>query len=341
MTQTTPQYEERLEQIAHTSFGTLTDDQVLQLLAERKQLEALKEQYEHIQQEQERVAEVQSEKANIEKELERLNALISPDKPDDELIRLVEERKTWEEKLATTDEALRALGVSVEQTVFEEKKEQAEKKAPEGIEAPVETESEPGERVDSFEVETESIASEAIDADFGEQKIVDMKIDPSSELGQYLNQMEKDPASMGKILDNLPVSAKRDKLFMLSVAALDPAYAMHYADKDVLKKDEDFNLKVVAIKGKRSTGNVLAEMLPEARTAAVVMAAVRHDYRNVRYALPQMADYDKMLERAKKSAIEKVKELKEGVDISVLVPKVLQKDKEFMEKIEKIVPKEE
>ncbi len=168
-----------------------------------------------------------------------------------------------------------------------------------------------------------------------------MKIDPGSEFGQYLDQMGKDPASMGKILDNLPATAKRDKLFMLSVAQIDPAYAMHYADKDVLKKDEDFNLKVVAIKGKRLTGNVLAEMLPEARTAAVVMAAVKHDYRNVRYALPQMADYDKMLERAKKSAIEKVKELKESVDISVLVPKVLQKDKEFMETIEKIVPKEE
>lgn len=341
MTKTTPQYEERLEQIAHTSFGALTDDQVLQLLAERKQLETLKEQYEHIQKEQEHVAEVQSEKATIEKELERLNALISPDKPDDELIRLVEERKTWEEKLATTDEALRALGVAVEQTVFEEKKEQTEKKVPVAVETSLEKESEPVEEVTAIETEQEPVSSEAVDVDFGEQKIVEMKIDPGSELGQYLDQMEKDPASMGKILDNLPATAKRDKLFMLSVAQIDPAYAMHYADKDVLKKDEDFNIKVVAIKGKRSTGNVLAEMLPEARTAAVVMAAVKHDYRNVRYALPQMADYDKMLERAKKSAIEKVKELKESVDISVLVPKVLQKDKEFMETIEKIVPKEE
>lgn len=341
MTKTTPQYEERLEQIAHTSFGALTDDQVLQLLAERKQLETLKEQYEHIQKEQERVAEVQSEKAVIEKELERLNALISPDKPDDELIRLVEERKTWEEKLATADEALRALGVAVEQTIFEEKKEQTEKKVPVAVDAPIEKESEPVEEVAAVETEQESVSVEAVDTDFGEQKIVEMKIDSGSELGQYLEQMEKDPESLGKILDNLPASAKRDKLFMLSVAQIDPAYAMHYADKDVLKKDEDFNLKVVAIKGKRSTGNVLAEMLPEARTAAVVMAAVKHDYRNVRYALPQMADYDKMLERAKKSAIEKVKELKEGVDISVLVPKVLQKDKEFMETIEKIVPKEE
>lgn len=337
MTQTTPQYEERLEQIAHTSFGALTDDQVLQLLAERKQLEALKEQYEQVQKEQERVTEIQSEKANIEKELERLNALISPDKPDDELIRLVEERKTWEEKLATTDEALRTLGVVVEQTAFEEKKEQTDKKVTVETETPIEKEPEPIEEI----VAPLEADQEAVDVDFGEQKIVEMKIDPGSELGQYLSQMEKDPSSMGKILDNLPVSAKRDKLFMLSVAAIDPAYAMHYADKDVLKKDEDFNLKVVAIKGKRSTGNVLAEMLPEARTAAVVMAAVKHDYRNVRYALPQMADYDKMLERAKKSALEKVKELKESVDISVLVPKILQKDKEFMEKIEKIVPKEE
>ena len=35
-----------------------------------------------------------------ETELARLNALITPDKPDDELIHLIEERKTWEAKLA-------------------------------------------------------------------------------------------------------------------------------------------------------------------------------------------------------------------------------------------------
>lgn len=340
MATTTPQYEERLEQIAHTSFGSLTDDQVLQLLAERKQLETLRQQYEKIQQEQERVTEAQGKKTEIEEALNRLNALISPDKPDDELIRLIEERKTWEEKLDKISETLKTFGTVVEPGLSEEKKELPEMEVSTD-DVSVQQNLESSVPASVSQVDQQPASSFAIDSDFGEQKIVDTTIDPNSELGQYLVQMESSPETMGKILDTLPASAKRDKMFMLAVAALDPAYAMHYADKDVLKKDEDFNLKVVAMKGKRLTGNVLAEMLPEARTAAVVMAAVKHDYRNVRFALPQMTDYDKMLERAKKSALEKVKELKEGVDIGLLVPKILQKDKAFMEKIEQMVPKEE
>lgn len=334
----TTEYTERLEQIAHTVFGELSDDQVLQLLAERKQLEALKEQYERVQKEQEEKAHMQAEKAEIESQLEHLNTLISPDKPDDELIHLVEERRVLEEKLAVANQG---LGGSVASEVSIPAPE--EKSAEKAVEEPAlvigKTEEEKPVEIEE-KSEQQGIDQSAVDADFGEHKIQEFTLDANSELGQYISQMESNPDGMGKVLEGLPVAAKHDKLFMLAVAQIDPAYAMHYAE-DVLKKDEDFNVKVVSMKGKRTSGNVLAEMTPEARTEAVVMAAVKQDYKNVRFALPQMKSYDQILERAKKSALEKVKELKESVDIAVLVPKILQKDKAFMEQVEKLVPKEE
>lgn len=353
MAKSAPQYEERLEQIAHTAFGVLSDDQILQLLAERKQLQMLKLQYEEAQKEQEQLGQVKKEKEVIEKELDRLNALISPDKPDDELIHLIEERKTWEAKLAAVNETLAGSGMIEESpalaavsTMATEAVQSPEEKT----EAPVESIPETPEEVSipvsvtpkaSSSMGQEGILKTAIDKDFGEHKIFETTIDPNSELGQFLERMESNPESMGTILDDLPVAAKRDKAFMLAVAEIDPAYAMHYADKDVLKKDEDFNLRLVSIKGKRQSGSVLAEMLPEARTEAVVMEALKQDYRNVRFVLPQMQNYDKMLEKAKKAALEKVKELKESVDVMLLIPKILQKDKVFMEKVEKIAPHED
>lgn len=344
MSDTTKNYTERLEQIAQTVFGDLADDQVLQLLAERKQLVTLKEQYEQAQKEQEQVAQAQSEKATIEKELARLNALISPDKPDDELIHLIEERKTWEAKLVAINETLTSLGVVIEETavptpppaVEREEVSKSPKEEKEEVTIPVAVVSKA-----SPVAEQEPVLEVAIDKDFGEHKIAETTIDSNSELGRFLEQMRSRPESMGTVLDGLPISTKRDKAFMLAVAEIDPAYAMHYADKDVLKKDEDFNVRVVAMKGQRQSGSVLAEMLPEARTEAVVMAALKQDYRNVRFALPQMKDYDKMLEKAKKAALEKVKELKESVDVGLLVPKILQKDKAFMEKVAALVPQSE
>ncbi len=346
MAQTT-EYTERLEQIAHTVFGELSDDQVLQLLAERKQLEALKEQYEQVQKEQEEKAHMQAEKAEIESQLEHLNTLISPDKPDDELIHLVEERKVLEEKLAAADQALG--GSSVSEVSIQAQEEKPEEKPKEN--SVEKSEEEPalviGKKEEEKPVESHSESQSqgtdqfVVNKDFGEHKIQEFTLDANSELAQYISQMEGNPDGMGKLLEDLPVAAKRDKMFMLAVAQIDPAYAMHYADKDVLKKDEDFNVKVVSMKGKRASGNVLAEMTPEARTEAVVMAAVKQDYKNVRFVLPQMKSYDQILERAKKMALQKVKELKESVDIAVLVPKILQKDKAFMEQVEKLVPKEE
>ncbi len=318
-------------QIAETSFGELSDDQILQLLAERKQLSELRIQYEQAQKEQQEKVRKEKEKTHVQGELARLNALISPDKPDDELIALIEERKIWEAKwkAVTGDDVPPAeevntpmdLGAPVDD-ILEEKNVVVSEASSEGVK--------------------EEPSSEGEDKDgFGEQKIVESELDPNSELGQALNRIQNDPESLGKVLDDVSADGKRNKVFMLAVAAVDPAYAMHYADKDVLKKDEDFNLKVVMTKGAHSTGSVLAEMLPDARTAKVVMAAVKQDYRNIRYALPQMDGYDVMLEKAKKAALEKIKELKEGVDVLFLVPKILQKDKTFMKKVEEFIPKEE
>ncbi len=326
-------------------FGDMTDDQVLQILAERKQLTELRAQYEQVQKEQALLRERENEKAHIEEELKRLNSLITADKPDDELIHLIEERKSWEAKL----EALTGV-IPEKKEVDEAAKEVTEQKreaaapaekpdiASEAAVSVVDTSVAPAL---SIKTENANEVSAGVDEGFGEHKIQDTVIDPASELGQALTRIQSDPDALGKVLDELPASAKRDKVFMLAVATVDPAYAMHYADKDVLKKDEDFNLKVIATKGRRMTGSILAEMLPEARTAAVVMAAIKQDYRNVRFALPQMAGYDEMLEKAKKAALDKVKELKDSVDMALLVPKILQKDKTFMKKVEEIVPKDE
>ncbi len=340
MAKTTPQYKERLAEIAETVFGQLSDDQILQLLAERKQLENLREQYELAQKEQEKKSEREAEKKRVQKELDRLNALISPDKQDDELIHLIEERKTWEAQLAALETGTplteeNPAAVSEKEVTVEEENNQVVAQE----EVPLEADVLPKPMAEGETPQEEEIQAN-IDKDFGTHKIEET-VEPNSELGRYLERMQNDPETMGRILEDLPGSAKQNKVFMLAVAEIDPAYAMHYADKDVLKKDEDFNLKVVETRGRRTSGSVLAEMLPEARTEAVVMAALKQDYRNVRFVLPQMAGYDAMLEKAKKAALEKVKEMKESVDISLLVPKILQKDKSFMEKITGLVSKSE
>lgn len=337
-------YTKRLAEIAEITFGTLSDDQVLQFLAERKHVEGLKRESEQAEKEEEKIRQAEKERVSIEKELTRLNALISPDKDDDELLRLIEERKVWEEKLAAvggTPVSKKSVPVSKVVPVVSTEApstpvvsaEPAEKK---------EVTPPPSERESVSESTTEAAQEEddkasSVDDGFGEHTIAEVSLNPGTELGQAFERMKQDPHALGKILDDLSVAAKRDKLFMLAVATIDPAYAMHYADKDVLKKDEDFNMKVIATKGKQVSGSVLAEMLPEARTATVVMAAVKRDYRDIRFALPQMDGYEEMIEKAKKAALEKAKAMKESVDVALLIPKILQKDKGFMAEVEKLV----
>lgn len=328
-------YKERLTEIAGTLLGELSDEEILHLLAERKQLQELEEQYQELQQERAALDQAEEEKVAIEKELARLNKLISPDKPDEELIHLIEERKTWEAKMETIENTL--VHLKKGEKLPKEDLQPIDKPEPILEKVPQEVDIAPAKIVSEQKVDIKEIPS--INQDFGQEKIIESDSSERSEFSSYLEELRSNTSSMGRILEQLPMDAKKDKPFMLEVAKIDPAYAMHYADKSSLKRDEDFNIKVASIKNKHNSASPLSEMLPEARTANVVMAAIKSDYRNVRFLLPQMEGYDDMLARAKSGALDRMKELKDSADISFLIPKMLQKDKTFMKQIEEIVSK--
>lgn len=339
-------YKKRLAEIALIKLEELSDEDVLHLLAERKQLQELQAEYDKLKEEQTALLRQEEEKAAIVAELNRLNALITPDKPDDELIHLIEERKVWEAKME-------AIGKNTEDGVEDAPKEEVVQAAPV---PPKEEEIPPVEVVSEVVVEPtqtedvvphvaeqreargeESITGTVIDQEFGREKVTAVEFDENNEFYPYLEQIKGSGGSIGRILEGLPANAKRDKLFMLEVAKVDPSYAMHYADS-ALKKDHDFNVRIASTKNNRGSGSALAEMLPEARTPEVVMAGIKADYRNVRFLLPQMEGYDDMLARAKSGALQRIKELKDSADVVSLVPKILQKDKAFMKQVEEIVP---
>lgn len=340
-------YKKRLAEIALIKLEELSDEEVLHLLAERKQLQELQAEYEKLKEEQTVLLQQEEERASIQAELDRLNALITPDKPDDELIHLIEERKIWEAKMEALGKNTKDISgdsqkpqVPQDALVVPSKKEELPP-----VVSVAEVPVEPTSREDDAPHEAsqresrgeESITGKVIDQEFGREKVTEVAFDENNELYPYLEQIKGSGGSMGRILEGLPASAKRDKLFMLEVAKVDPSYAMHYADQ-VLKKDHDFNVKIASTKNNRGSGSPLAEMLPEARTPEVVMAGIKADYRNVRFLLPQMEGYDEMLARAKSGALQKIRELKDSADISSLVPKILQKDKAFMKQVEEIVP---
>lgn len=348
------QYVARLEEILVTPIGALTEEAVLDLVTERKQLEeAIREHEEQKQKEQLETARLKQEREETRSLIEKLNLAISPDKDDEELLRLVAERKELEVKLETIEKELTSVKVEIvspePEEMVEEGSSQENKEEKEEVlvteEVPLEsvaTEVVPEAVVEV--VEKQEIVSEIAPApeEIGNEGIIVDRIEESGELTQYLDQLRGSENSLGMFLQSVPQNIKRSKKFMLKVAEIDPAYAMHYADL-VLKQDEDFNIRVVNFPNKRNSGNVLAEMLPEARTAKVVIIAVRQDYRNIRFALPNMENYREMIDIAKKGALEKVKALKDGADVSLLVPKILQKDPEFMREVEGVVvlPSEE
>ncbi len=341
----------RLEEIRETKLGTLSDDEVLRLLASRKQLEEEERAYREAKEAEEQQAALRKEYDSVADDIARLNETITPDKSDDDLLELIKERKDLEVKLEALSEQLGIKGddeplpqpepeipIEEEQDEEEEPAETLrpesvapERKENEAIESPEEEKEEPAvtmpEPVSESSVEEER---------FGNEAIVTDPLKESGEFDRYLEQIESSPHTLGVILQGLPVAAKRSKSFMVKVAAIDPAYAMHYADSDTLKKDEDFNVRIAGIKNVRNTGNALSEMLPEMRTSKVVLAGVRQDFRNIRFAHAGMDDYDEMLSIAKRGALAKVKELKEGVDVTFLIPKILQKDKAFMEEVTKV-----
>lgn len=363
------QHRARLEEIATIKLGELSDEEALRVLAERKQLEELEKQYQEAQKEQARLSEAQKEEETLKASLEVLNKKITPDKPDDELLGLIKERKDLEAKIETVQAEIASLKKGGEVATHkkataekeekkpapsEEKKEESQEKKKED-EAPEEPHIEdvPKKEV-SLSAKENVVASgptvvtgksqpmsglKASD-EFGGEGITSVELPEMSDLRQYIDRMKNNLSALGTILDELPASAKKNKAFMLEVAKIDPAYAMHYADTALLKKDEDFNVRVAGMKNERNSGNALAEMLPEARTSKVVLAAVKQDYKNVRFAVANMEDYEKILEVAKKGALENVKKLKDSVDVSLLVPKILQKDKDFMEQVQQVVGKE-
>jgi hypothetical protein len=164
---------------------------------------------------------------------------------------------------------------------------------------------------------------------------------PTGEYQEYLEELKANAQSLGPFLQGLPATVKRSRFFMLEVAKIDPAYAIHYADKDTLKKDETFNVSVAALPNRRNTGNPLSEMLPEMRTGQVVLLGVQHDFRNVRFVDPRMPEYDEILAIAKKGVCEALKSQRGAHFSAALVPMVLQKDKAFMAEVEALLKKNE
>lgn len=351
----------RLKEIAEIKLGKLSDDEVAELLVERQRLTELEREYERLQKEeeerlqkeQERLQKEEEERLLMEKEraekiaaakkkkqalaqdIERLGQSISPDKPDDELLTLIVERKRLEKEL---------------RDIETEMSHQPPMEVTPDVSAAMPTEDIPMDNLDekkAGEVETEEKIlleqeaepapsfKESLKEEFGPETIEE-DLPEGGELQRYLNQLKNNTGALGTLLQEMPADAKKNKVFMLRVAEIDPAYAMHYADQE-LKKNESFNIKVASMKNQRHSGNALAEMLPEARTSRVVLAAVKQDYRNVKFVQPNMADYDEMMSIAKKVTLERLNELKSAADILLIIPRLLQQDKQFMAEANEIV----
>ena len=325
----------RLQEIGEMRFGTLSDEQILSLLVERKRLFELEAEK---QKKEEQDALFQSKKKELLEKIEVLNAAISPDKEDEELLHLVEERKKLEEELdsleGVSSEEAKPAPVLKEETVPESVPEKEMSRVPEEIVSQEEEKKEESIHVSEPASVIEEKKEETIVSDFGGEGRLSDTLEESGEMQQYIHELEANRESLGSFLQGVSAVAKKNRKFMERVAEIDPAYAMHYADPS-LKKDEGFNVFVASRKNDRNSGNALAEMLPEARTGKVVLAGTKQDYRNVRFLLPTMAEYDEVLQIAKQGALEKVDELKEAADVMLLIPKILQKDGAFMKEVEK------
>lgn len=352
---------DRLKVIAETVIGTLSDEVVLEILAERRSLEKENTLYEKQRDEENRRnAALIAERKALTEEIEELNVSITPDKDDDTLLSLVARRKELEAKLSILGEAGDEMSVEIEteepvmkdaspekigetEGSSQEKEILEEEKVvvPPPIEVKVEPQEEISEKIPAsdadeavIEVKTEK-KEKILDERIGGEKI--NMIISSTEAKEYLQLLAVNPDDALARLESLPNELKKEKSFMLKVAEIDPAYAMHYADSKTLKKDEDFNVKIAGMKNPRNSGNPLAEMLSESRTGKVVMAAVKNDFRNLRYATTDMEGYSEMLEIGKKEAREKVKALGQAVDLRIFLPKILREDRVFLEEVEGIV----
>ncbi|OGI14428.1 MAG: hypothetical protein A3E38_00665 [Candidatus Moranbacteria bacterium RIFCSPHIGHO2_12_FULL_54_9] len=359
-------YAKRLAEIAAAPLGTLSDDETLRLLAERARLLAMQSEAEaRAQEEAARVAlqkkekeetarqqALEKKKADIRAELATLNGSISADKADDELLALITERKELEKRLkdlekvapqASEAASVESLSLSIPEApvaeTIPETEAQDMKEAPIVSVPPVRSVSlsgtgreEPAEPAPAVQAAPDFRSS--LTEAFGQEGIIDDDMQEGSELHRYMEQLKNNTGALGTLLQNMPLDAKKNRAFMLKVAEVDPAYAMHYADRDTLKRDEAFNIRIASMKNPRNSGNALAEMLPEARTSKVVLAGVKQDYRNIKFIQPNMADYDEMIRIAEKGALESIRNLKEAADVALLIPKVLQQNRQFMERVQ-------
>ena len=183
---------ERLAAIAATVLGTLSDESVLELLAERRTLEKENTAYEKERDEKQQQAQAAAaERQSIEQELAELNTSITPDKDDDTLLALVAERKKLEVKLAAlgepeeiavtdpvpeaeasepteekpAEELEKAIDVPVVEEVVEIKEEPVEEAKPEPVVetvAPAVAEVEPKEETKNDEKEPKKVVDERI-----------------------------------------------------------------------------------------------------------------------------------------------------------------------------------
>ncbi|MFZ2300150.1 MAG: hypothetical protein WAW00_03385, partial [Candidatus Moraniibacteriota bacterium] len=310
------------------------DDAAFGLLAERKRLLEAQRAYAARQraeaerlaveaQKREAMQALQKRRAAMIGSLNELNQSISPDKDDEALLVLIARRQALERELAdlaaengqpepaavAEDPRTMPGDAIVEETPVAQPQDVQTAKAPV---SPV-----------------PEIGLSPVEA-FGREAISQDDFNEGSAFHRYLEQLKSNMGSLGTLLQEMPLDAKKNKAFMLRVAGIDPAYAMHYA-ADTLKKDEDFNIRIASLKNPRNSGNAIAEMLPEARTSKVILAAVKQDYRNVRFVRPDMEEYDEILRIAKQAALEKLAHLREAADIELLIPKLLRQDAQFMQ----------
>lgn len=330
--------QKRLEAIGAQNLSALSDEAALALLEERKKLQAEITALEEAEQEE---ASLAAQKQALQEKLSALNASIKADLSDEELLSIVAERKNIETEIrnmtSSEPESSPAVQTPVPSVPAAEP-EEAEPTVPIEKEASPKPEPspEPSDTVIIKESGPEKEAdrpTEKIGADevHGSES-VGFSLDPEEYQG-YLRDLQANINDLGAFLQSLPAQARQSKEFMLEVAKIDPAYAMHYADKQTLAKDEYFNIQVAGMQNNRDTGNPLSEMLPEMRTEKVVLAGVKQDYRNVRFVRPEMSNYEEIISIAKKGALEAVAALKESHDVRLLVPAVLQKDQAFMQEV--------
>lgn len=343
----------------------------------QKEAEAQKQEEERKRAEEARLAaeakakEWEQKKEMLQSRLATLNKSISPDQPSEKLLALIQERKVVEAELevfavaepkpeptetitaapAPAPEPVVPLEEKLQEPIEEKKGEPPvpvetvnEPMSPVSEETPKQEEDELSATKISIQPSSSFIGTSHISGAGKVSQIEDSEgriaLDNSlqgSEFEGYLSELKANTNSLGTFLQGLSPEVKRNRAFMLQVANIDPAYAMHYADKDTLKKDETFNVTIAGMNNQRNTGNPLSEMLPEMRTGAVLLAGVRNDFRNVRFIRPEMPEYEEILALAKKGALEAVSSLKEAHDLKVLLPPILQKDKAFMAEVAKLV----